>query len=190
MLALLICTWQRNTVWSSTITLWEDAAAKSPNKYRVWGNLGTAYGESARFEDALCCYQKARDLQPRYETAYVNAATILNNLRRSKEAYAECHLLIQRNPEAEFHAEVQHNLGVSQIGIGDVKAGMSRLEDVVKSFPDYRPSQVMLGLVYSRLHEPREALRYWQNAVRIQPAEPQLKSLIRAAEIAANRSSK
>jgi cytochrome c-type biogenesis protein CcmH/NrfG len=172
---------QRNEVWRSAISLWEDTVAQSPGKARAWCNLGTAYGEAQRREDALRCFRKAVELEPRYETAHVNAAFILNDLNRFSEAAAQCDQLVVVTPEAATHVEVVHCLAVARIGLGQVQQGLAQLETIATTVPDYRPTQVMLGLIYSRLQQPRMALRYWRNAQRLHP-DSGLATMIDAAE--------
>lgn len=149
--AFSVCTWQRNDDWRSVVSLWQDTVAKSPGKCRPWSNLGTAYGEQRQFEEALRCYRRARELEPRYETAYVNAAIILNEQNRFREALVECKALLQHVPEAAHHVEVLHNMGVAAIGVGDFRSGMKMLNEVAASYPDYRPTQLMLQRIHARL---------------------------------------
>ena len=35
--------YERNSVWHTLLTLWQDTAAKSPGKSRVFNNLGNCY---------------------------------------------------------------------------------------------------------------------------------------------------
>ena len=174
-------TLQRNLEWRSTITLWEATAATSPHKARVWCNLGTAYGEHQHLEDALNCYQKAIALEPRYETAHVNSAFILNDLARFREAADQCQRLITIAPTAATHVEVVHCQAVAQIGLGQLHEGLTQLQHIAQAVPGYRPTLVMLGQIYSRLHQPQEALRYWRAAQQLQP-DPALNRRILDAE--------
>ena len=41
--SLAVATFRRNMVWADETTLWEDVAAKSPDKSRPWNNLAYAY---------------------------------------------------------------------------------------------------------------------------------------------------
>ena len=45
-----------NFAWKSEVTLWEDAALKSPNKIRVLGNRAFAYFEAGDLEKAEALY--------------------------------------------------------------------------------------------------------------------------------------
>ena len=69
-------TYQRNLVWKTPVTLWEDNAKKSPNKARVHGNLGKAYLDAKEYEKARREFEKAIALNPRLLGAYDNLAVI------------------------------------------------------------------------------------------------------------------
>jgi tetratricopeptide (TPR) repeat protein len=77
LLGLGFATVQRNEVYRSEITLWEDAAAKSPNKARVFNNLGFVYQQAGRLDDAEQAYRRALEIDPNHTRAHWN----LENLR-------------------------------------------------------------------------------------------------------------
>ncbi len=53
---LAVMTLKTNLAWKSEVTLWEDAAAKSPDKVRVLGNRAFAYFEAGDLEKAEALY--------------------------------------------------------------------------------------------------------------------------------------
>lgn len=66
----------RNRDYASEIALWEATAARSPDKGRVWNNLGFARqqaGESSRAREA---YERAIELDPQDYRALVNLGTL------------------------------------------------------------------------------------------------------------------
>ena len=65
-LLLLLATFTvaRNRVYESNISLWEDTALKSPNKTRVYNNLGYSYELHGDREKAIAMYDKALRLNP------------------------------------------------------------------------------------------------------------------------------
>lgn len=65
----------RNHAFRSEISLWEDAAEKSPRKPRVFNNLGYAYSQAGRSEEACLAYRKAVTLDPAYLLARNNLAS-------------------------------------------------------------------------------------------------------------------
>lgn len=66
----------RNEVYRTEVSLWKDAAAKSPSKARVINNLGYAYYLAGRDGDARQAYERALELDPRYVLARNNLALL------------------------------------------------------------------------------------------------------------------
>jgi protein O-mannosyl-transferase len=66
----------RNADYSSEVALWRDAAAKSPDKARVFNNLGYALQQSGRVEDARAAYQRALALDPAHDKARFNLSSL------------------------------------------------------------------------------------------------------------------
>ena len=79
-LALMAATYQRNEVWRSLLSLWRDAALKSPLKSRTHNNLGNCYMLLGRPFDAIPQYEHAIELDPRNIEAYYNAAINLDDV--------------------------------------------------------------------------------------------------------------
>ncbi len=60
-------TCQRNQVWSTDESLWKDTTAKSPGKFRSWGNLGVAYSSAGKEEKAVECHRTALKIEPNFQ---------------------------------------------------------------------------------------------------------------------------
>lgn len=69
---LTLATYSRNRDYRNEITLWEATAQYSPNKGRVYNNLGYAYELAGRKEDARKAYQRALEIDPKYVRAAAN----------------------------------------------------------------------------------------------------------------------
>ena len=65
-LPLFLGTYQRNSLWNSEVGLWKDCVSKSPHKERAHHNLGFAYHELGRWDDAQQEYEEALSLNPYY----------------------------------------------------------------------------------------------------------------------------
>jgi len=63
---------ERNAVYRSEIRLWEDTAAKSPGKARVFNNLGYAYFLAGRNEEARKAWLETLRIDPAHELARNN----------------------------------------------------------------------------------------------------------------------
>lgn len=64
LLACAVLTVQRNDAYASETALWEDTVQKSPNKARVHNNLGMAYLQAQRHDEARKEFLTALELDP------------------------------------------------------------------------------------------------------------------------------
>lgn len=73
-LALLLAaaTWQRNGDYRSEVALWQATARDSPDRARVWNNLGYAYQQQGDFDAARAAYRRALALDPDAVRARIN----------------------------------------------------------------------------------------------------------------------
>jgi tetratricopeptide (TPR) repeat protein len=74
---LCILTFQRNQAWSTPLALWQDALAKSPEKARVYVNVGTALHKERRIDEAISYYCKALEVRPDYKLAQANLNAVV-----------------------------------------------------------------------------------------------------------------
>ena len=72
LIVLGLFTAERNAVYRSEIRLWEDTAAKSPGKARVFNNLGYAYFLAGRNEEARKAWLETLRIDPAHELARNN----------------------------------------------------------------------------------------------------------------------
>ena len=76
--ALIALTFARNLVWQSPVTLWLDAAEKSPRKARVQVNYGVALHGAGRLDAAARQYCRAIALDPSLSLAEENLELALD----------------------------------------------------------------------------------------------------------------
>lgn len=83
---LATCAFQRNTVWHTYLSLWEDTVRKTPLKSRVRNSLGNTYMLLGRYPDAVREYRAAIFLDQQNYESYYNLATMLEKLGLEPEA--------------------------------------------------------------------------------------------------------
>ncbi len=72
-----LVTWNRNPVWHDEISLWSDAAAKSPGHYRPVFNWGAALTKQRRFAEAATVLRRGTELDPSSVAARVQLGVVL-----------------------------------------------------------------------------------------------------------------
>ncbi len=82
---LAVLTFARNQVWQTPLSLWSDAASKSPNKARVHVNVGVAYHGLDRLDDAIRHYCRALEIDPNIALAEENLQIALDQQGRFEE---------------------------------------------------------------------------------------------------------
>jgi tetratricopeptide (TPR) repeat protein len=84
--------YQRNEVWASDVTLWEDAVAKSPRNWRAHFQLGVAYRQQNRCDAAAREYETAAGLGSPDYRLYVDWANAEDCLGHPEKALEKLRL--------------------------------------------------------------------------------------------------
>jgi tetratricopeptide (TPR) repeat protein len=72
LLSLTGLTVLRNRAYATEVSLWQDTVLKSPNKARVHNNLGYAYLQAQRYDEARSEFTTALELDPQLYQAHYN----------------------------------------------------------------------------------------------------------------------
>lgn len=139
-------TWQRNQVWRSELTLWENNLSKTPQDARVNFNVGVAYKNIKDWDIAIKYYRRALDLNLRIDLdqAYNNLGVALHHIGESKEALKSFQLAQKINPKSAD----------AFINIGNVYQESKRYNDAITYYtqsleiqPDYEKAKINLASV-------------------------------------------
>src|SRR5262249_43664067 len=98
LLILAVLTVRRETVWSSDITLWEDASRHAPGKARVWFNLGGAYMATDP-EKARPALLRALELQPHFPEALYDLGVIEQEKKNWGTALTYYQRALEQDPD-------------------------------------------------------------------------------------------
>src|SRR5262249_48002905 len=102
-----VLTYKRSEVWTSPLTLWGDAVAKSPNKYRPQFQLAFAQFERQQCASAERGFEKASHLQqPPPTELLVDWALALDCAGRQDPAIEKLQLALQHENTAHLHTQI------------------------------------------------------------------------------------
>jgi tetratricopeptide (TPR) repeat protein len=98
-ISLSIATYERNKVWKTEVSLWEDAVRKSPNKSRPHYNFARFLGRAGFRDRALIHYRIAIALNPRNPQAHFNVGVLYLGRGLLDEAREEFETTVKLNPK-------------------------------------------------------------------------------------------
>jgi tetratricopeptide (TPR) repeat protein len=180
--ALTWATCERNTVWSTAVNLWEDTAAKSPGKHRVWSNLGAAYSDRGDNERALVCFRKSTDIEPKFQNGVFNLSNSLLRLGKYQESLDVTHNLIQQSEHAARNPMVLYTLALGLATTGKQDEAIQVLNDCVKLSPTYSDPHRVLGLIYKEKQQPHLAIKHFHQAASLKKPDQALLIQIKQVE--------
>lgn len=145
LIGLTVATWQRNQVWGSNISLWEDVVRKSPGKARPWYNLGTYLTDAGRPTEAIPALSRAVKIDPQHAEAWHNLGRALLLSGRTAEAVGPLRTAVRLKPEMD-NAVV--NFSVALINTGNHLEAVEHLERMRRRYPDWPEVRLNLGIAY------------------------------------------
>jgi len=168
-IALAIGTYARNFIWRSEIELWKDCARKAPHKERTHHNLGYAYYEDGRLEEAQKEFEEALALNPGYTLSLYNLGLVFYQKGMTKEAIRWYEKALKQDRP---HPETYYNLGLAYYQEGLYLDSVNAFRTFLKVKPDYENAYNNLGLAYQRLKQWDHAKDSFEEELRRNPENP------------------
>jgi tetratricopeptide (TPR) repeat protein len=178
-IVLLAMTVRRNPVFASNVTLWEDAEKKSPEKPRPHLNLGQAYQNSGRKDDALREYEHALTLNPDLHVASTNIAAIY--LDRGELGKAE-EVSLRVASRAPNFTEAFINLGVVYLRKQEPDKAIAAFDRVLAANPNAAAANFNKAEALTMKRDFEQALKHYQSALNAQPDQPAFQQGLAAAK--------
>ena len=158
-------TYQRNQVWQTPITLWEDTARKSPHKPRPYNHLGSAYYQAGLYDAALGQYTKALRLNPNYVEVYINRALAYQAKGQYDLAVEDVQKGLDLNPLNPKAYNVQ---GLILGTHGKIESAIVAYNNALALDPDNAPALANRGAMYDQQHQYDLALADYTQALTLQ----------------------
>ena len=132
-------------------------------------NLGVAYMNQQRGEDALAQFKLAIAADPSLAVPHMNAGIVLLVLQRLPEAKAELDRAAKIDPS---NPRVWYNLGLLERAQSNCEASIAAFEQVIKLDPTSADAYYFLGSCYLERQEFAKAADEYREAIRINPMHP------------------
>ncbi len=155
-LVFTTATIRRNMVWNDEVRLWEDTAAKSPDKKRVLNNLAAFYLSKKMPEKAIAPILKVLDREPGYTESLNNLGLLLDQIPQVKGRYSNGMEFFTAERKIDlklidpWYANTRNNLGVVHELLGDRAKAIAYYEKAVASDPGIDAFWLNLALLSAR----------------------------------------
>ncbi|MGD0885610.1 MAG: tetratricopeptide repeat protein [Thermodesulfovibrionales bacterium] len=156
----------RNAVWSDDLTLFTDTVRKSPDAALPHYNLGTAYENQNRIDEAVTEFMAALKLKPDYADAHNNLGAAYLKQNRFDEAVTEFMTALKLKPD---FADAHNNLGAAYLKRNRFDEGVTEFITALKLKPDFALAHYNLGAAYLNQNRLNEAVTEFITALKLKP---------------------
>jgi len=157
---------ERNRVWKSQITLWSDVKEKSPLLLRAFNNLGTAYDNAGRYDEAVAELEKALRLNPDYIQALSNLGNIYGKRGEIHRSIPYFEKVLKLDPH---YAPAHYNLGKALQLTGRGEEAVESYQNAVHENPYFEQAFFNLGFLALQLGKPELAIANFKKFIEMQP---------------------
>jgi protein O-mannosyl-transferase len=164
--ALGTLTFQRNALYQSRVSIWEDAAAKAPGNLRAHYNLGVELARCGRTEEAIVEYEKTLEISPYHADTHNSLGFALAKCQRLDEAIVHYRKALAITPD---YAGAHYNLGVALAAQGRLDEAIAEYREAIKIKPDLAEAHDDFADALIRCGRIDEAFVHFNKALEIKP---------------------
>jgi len=152
--------------WNNSITLFSHAIKVTHNNATAHNNLGNAYLNLGRYQDAVESFKQAIRIKPGLTEAHINLGTAYNKLGRYQDAIEAYKQAIRIKPD---FAEAHCGLGASYVNLGRYQDAVESFKQAIGIKPDFVKAYQGLGTAYVNLGRYQEAIESFKQTISIKP---------------------
>lgn len=164
-------TYQRNIVWKTKLSLWEDARQNAPNNARPWAKIGQIKGydqhqSQKKFTESITSFSTALtkkvQRQSFYERIFGDMGEISYRYGRYDMAIPYFQKSLTYNPK---RATSQYGLAKSLMASGQFDKTVKATEKGINILPDTKRLYTVQGSAYLWLDKPQDAVASFSRVV-------------------------
>lgn len=155
--AIICCSvlsYNRNLVWKSEFSLWNDTVLKSPKKVRPYNERGLAYLDKGDYDKAILDFTQAVSLNPGYADGYYNRGLSYFKKADYDKAILDFSQAIKLNKQIQ---KAYYNRGLSYYIKKQYDSAVSDFKQVLSITPDFTEVYNFLCSSYSSGGKHKEA---------------------------------
>jgi Tfp pilus assembly protein PilF len=166
LMALGTAAYQQASFWKNDITLFSHAVEVTRDNALAYYNLGTAFFDVGRYQDAAESFKQAVRIKPDYTDAHYNLGLSYTGLGSNQDAVESYMKAIKIKPEL---ADAYNNIGMSFYNLGRVDDAIESWKQAVRVKPDFVDVYSNLGAAFYKIGRYQEAIESLKQAIKIKP---------------------
>ncbi len=163
---LSVWAYQRNNVWSESISLWKDCVKKSPENVRPYNNLGIALSARKNYKEAMEIFSEALKIKPDYPFAHNNLGLILARQDRKEEAMLHYYEALRLKPD---YVDAHYNIANEMSEQEDYDKALYHFSMVIKINPLHENAHNSIGSILLKQDQDEKATEHYYQALKINP---------------------
>jgi len=167
---LAVATIARNSVFSDSLRLAEDTAAKAPYHWRAFSQLGDALLDRQRGDDAIAAYETSLRLNPEQGAARVSLGGLYVQRKRYDDAARVLEPAMHVQEESVIAGAALQLASVYQAR-GDLAAAEQALLRAGTLRPQWAPVHRQLAGIYAHQGRWADAAQRYQQAIDVSPKQ-------------------
>ena len=175
----------RNRAWHDHVSLWSDAASKSPHSGIAQQNLGFALLGAGREEEAATCLRRALELRPDLPELARAKADHYERVGLPRKAAFSYLSALQLNPN---DVAARWGLARQYVALGWKTMAEAEYSRVIAADPALPDAQNELGILLAERGELAAALARFETAGRLRPDDPHFARNAERARVALGES--
>jgi tetratricopeptide (TPR) repeat protein len=144
----------------------EEVPEQGAQQLEAWEilNKGTALNNLGRVKEALACFDKALEILPRFDAAWLDKGVALTRLGRTSEAIECYERALEINPKS---ANAWYNLGAAQQYQGKVEEALASYDQAVALNPLHDGAWLNKGVILRKQLRAKEAIACYDKVLGI-----------------------
>jgi protein O-mannosyl-transferase len=161
-----VLTFDRNRVYRSELSLWQDTVAAEPPSARDKYNFANALLQADRVPEAIRNYEAALALEPHLPEVHVNLGNALQRADRPAEALEHYAAALKVSPR---NAKAHYNWGNALVKLNRTLAAGQQYQLALQLDPTYPEAHLSLADVLAETGRLKEAEVHYAEAARLRP---------------------
>ena len=141
----MVLTYERNKIWKTEYTLWNDCVKKSPDKARTNYSFGYVLSKTGDFKKAVYYYNKAINLNEDYTEVYLDRGYAYTELGQYQRAFEDFNKAISLKKD---YADAYNNRGTAYAKFGQYQSAFDDFNKAISLKKDHADAYDNRAITY------------------------------------------